>query len=88
MQTEYFVTFQAKQDFFEQNIWGYGLRPQTMQHFYVSDFCSQENAEHRFGFLSGSSPVCISVGRSGAVSTHFEAPADGIYSYKTGDRLL
>lgn len=24
--------------------------PQTMQHFYVSDFCSQENAEHEFEF--------------------------------------
>lgn len=88
MQTEYFVTSQAKQDFFEQNIRGYGLGPQTMQHFYASDFCSQENAEHRFEFLSGSSPVCISVGRSGTISTHFEAPADGIYSYKTGYRLL
>lgn len=40
MQTEYFVNSQAKQDFFEQKIRGYGLRPQTMQHFYVSDFFS------------------------------------------------
>lgn len=88
MQTEYFATSQVKQDLFEQNIRGYGLSPQTMQHFYVSDLCSQENAESRFGFLSDSSPVCISVGRSGAIPTHFEAPAGGIYSYKTGYRLL
>lgn len=52
MQTEYFATSQAKQDLFEQNIRGYGLRPPppTMQHFYVSDLCSQENAQRGFEF--------------------------------------
>lgn len=62
--------------------------PKRCSIFMYLIFFSQENAEHRFGFLSGSSPVCISVGRSGAISTHFEAPADGIYTYKTGYRLL
>lgn len=62
--------------------------PKTIQHFSLFGLCSQENAELGFGFLSSSSPICISVGIPGAVTTHFEALADDIHSYKTNDTPL
>lgn len=68
------------QDIDEQNSRDCGLHSQTIRLFHVSGLCSQDNTELGYGFLSSSSLICISVGISEAITTHFEALADNIHS--------